>query len=233
MIRPIIGIVPRGPTALVRVEDTGSGIDEQTLTEIFEPFRSGKGRTGSGLGLAVVRSIIEAAGGGIAVDSQPGKGTRFDVFWPLNPPERSQLPTMPPMPVSNNVLKGRAVLVVDDNPAVVDVLTEMLERAGAEVGPCLEARDALAAIAEDPDAWSLLITDFDMPGTNGAELAARARRIKFDLPVLLCTALPEQYGRHDPARHTFDAIIGKPVSLDSLLAGAEAAIEACAARNAR
>jgi PAS domain S-box-containing protein len=232
-VLPIIGRVPHGPTALVRVEDTGSGIDEQTLTGIFEPFRSGKGRTGSGLGLAVVRSIIEAAGGGIAIDSQPGKGTRFDVFWPLDPPEPSQMPTMPPIPVSNTVLKGRAVLVVDDNPAVVDVLTELLECAGAEVGPCLEARDALAAIKEDPDAWALLITDFDMPGTNGAELAARARRIKSDLPVLLCTALPEQYGRHDPAGHTFDAIIGKPVSLDSLLAGAEAAIEACAARKAR
>lgn len=231
--RPIVGVRPTGPAALVRVEDTGSGIAEKTLAEIFEPFRSGKGRNGSGLGLAVVKSIVEAAGGGIAVDSYPHKGSRFDVFWPLDPPKQSQLPTMRSMPVSNNVLKGRAVLVVDDNPAVVEVLTELLEGAGAEVGPCLEARDALAAIDEDPDAWALLITDFDMPGTNGAELASQARRLRSDLPVLLCTALPEQYGRQNPALHGFDAIIGKPVSLDSLLAGAEAAIEACGARKAR
>jgi PAS domain S-box-containing protein len=231
--RPVIGIRPRGPAALVRVEDTGIGINEQALTEIFEPFRSGKGRSGSGLGLAVVKSIIEAAGGGIAVDSQPGRGTRFDVFWPLGPPEHSQLPAMRSIPDSNNVLEGRGVLVVDDNPAVVDVLTELLESAGAEVGPCLDARDALAAIKEDPDAWALLITDFDMPGTNGAELADRARRMKSDLPVLLCTAMPEKYGRQDPARHTFDAVIGKPVSLDNLLAGAEDAIKACAAWKAQ
>lgn len=231
--RPLIGLRPVGPAALVRVEDTGGGIAEQALAGIFEPFRSGKGRNGSGLGLAVVKSIVEAAGGGVAVDSQPDKGSRFDVFWPLDPPEQSQLPTMRSIPLSNNILKGRAVLVVDDNPAVVDVLTELLEGAGAEVGPCLEARDALAAIDEDPDAWALLITDFDMPGTNGAELAGQARRLKGDLPVLLCTALPEQYGRQNSALHSFDAIIGKPVSLDSLLAGAEAAIEACAARIAR
>ncbi|OYX37385.1 MULTISPECIES: PAS domain S-box protein [unclassified Sphingomonas] len=231
--RPVIGLRPVGPAALVRVEDTGSGIAEQALAGIFEPFRSGKGRNGSGLGLAVVKSIVEAAGGGVAVDSQPDNGSRFDIFWPLDPPEQSRLPTMRSIPFSNNILKGRAVLVVDDNPAVVDVLTELLEGAGAEVGPCLEARDALAAIDEDPDAWALLITDFDMPGTNGAELASQARRLKSDLPVLLCTALPEQYGRQNSALHSFDAIIGKPVSLDSLLAGAEAAIEACAARKAR
>jgi PAS domain S-box-containing protein len=231
--RPVVGRRPQGPAARVHVEDTGSGIAEQPLTKIFEPFRSGKGRNASGLGLAVVKSIVEAAGGGIAVDSHPGEGARFDLFWPLDPPEPSQMPAMRSIPVSNNVLKGRAVLVVDDNPAVVDVLTELLEAAGAEVGPCLEARDALAAIDEDPEAWALLITDFDMPGTNGAELAGQARRLRSDLPVLLCTALPEQYRRQDPALHRFDAIIGKPVSLDGLLAGAEAAIEACAARKAR
>jgi PAS domain S-box-containing protein len=230
---PLVGRRPQGPAALVHIEDTGSGIAEQPLSKIFEPFRSGKGRNGSGLGLSVVKSIVEDAGGGIAVDSHPGGGARFDVFWPLDPPEPSQLPTMRSIPVSNNVLKGRAVLVVDDNPAVVDVLTELLQAAGAEVGPCLEARDALAAIDEDPDAWALLITDFDMPGTNGAELASQARRLRSDLPVLLCTALPEQYRRQDPSLHHFDAIIGKPVSLDSLLAGAENAIEACAARKAR
>jgi PAS domain S-box-containing protein len=228
--RPQIGRRPAGPAAWIMVEDTGCGIAERELTAIFEPFRSGKGRAGSGLGLAVVKSIVEAAGGGIAVDSEPGKGTRFDVFWPIAPPESAPAPVPRAMPASNNVLKGRAVLVVDDNPAVVDVLTELLEGAGAEVGPCLEARDALAAIDEEPEAWSLLITDYDMPGINGAELAAQARRLRPDLPLLLLTALPEKHRRQDPSFRIFDAIIGKPVTLDSLLAGAEAAIEAAAAR---
>jgi PAS domain S-box-containing protein len=226
--RPVVGRRPSGPAAWIRVEDDGCGIAEQELSGIFEPFRSGKGRNGSGLGLAVVKSIVESVGGGIAVDSSPGEGTRFDVYWPLNPAEQQLLPILPTMPASNNVLKGRAVLVVDDNPAVVDVLTELLEGAGAEVGPCLEARDALAAIDEDPEAWALLITDFDMPDTNGAVLAAQARRLKPGLPVLLCTALPEHHQRQDPAHAIFDAVIGKPVTIDSLLAGAEAAIAASA-----
>jgi len=228
--RPQIGRRPAGPAAWLRVEDTGCGIAERELTSIFEPFRSGKGRAGSGLGLAVVKSIIEAAGGGIAVDSHVGEGTRFDIFWPIEPPAAAPAPAPRAMPASNNVLKGLAVLVVDDNPAVVDVLTELLEGAGAEVGPCLEARDALAAIDEAPEAWSLLITDYDMPGTNGAELAAQARRLRPDLPLLLRTALPEKHRRQDPVFRIFDAIIGKPVTLDGLLAGAEAAIEAAAAR---
>jgi PAS domain S-box-containing protein len=230
--RLIIGRQPSCPAARLRVEDDGCGIAEHELTSIFEPFRSGKGRNGTGLGLAVVKSILEAAGGGIAITTRLDEGTRFDVYWPLNHTEQPPVPAPQSTPASNNVLNGFAVLVVDDNPAVVDVLAELLESAGTEVGPCLEARDALAALDEDADAWSLLITDFDMPGTNGAELAAQARRLKPDLPLLLCTALPEQHLRQDSAYRIFDAIIGKPVTLESLLAGAEAAIKACTARNA-
>ena len=229
-LHPVVGRRPAGPAAWVRVEDDGCGIAEQEMARIFEPFRSGKGRYGSGLGLAVVKSIVESVGGGIAIVSNPSKGTRFDVYWPLNPSEQQLRPMLPALPVSNNVLRGRAVLVVDDNPAVVDVLTELLEGAGAEVGPCLEARDALAAIDEDPEAWALLITDFDMPDTNGTALAAKARRLKPGLPVLLCTALPEHHQLQDPVHAVFDAVIGKPVTIDSLLAGAEAAILASAAR---
>jgi len=105
------------------------------------------------------------------------------------------------------------------------VITELLEQAGAEVGPCLDGDDALAAIKEDPDAWFLMVTDFDMPGLDGAQLAARARELKPDLPILLCTALPEAHRSIAARVQAFDAIIGKPVSIESLLDGAEAAIQ--------
>jgi PAS domain S-box-containing protein len=224
-----VGAVPEGPWALIRVADTGAGMAANLLDRIFEPFYSSKGAAGSGLGLSVVAGIVESAGAGLIVGSSPGTGSCFDLLWPLNPPRQVQAAM--PTPARNGLLVGRGVLVVDDNPAVVDVLAELLEQAGAEVGPCLEAADALAAVREDPDAWYLLITDFDMPGMDGAALAQEARALKPDLPVLLCTALPEAHRSSAARAAIFDAIVGKPVTLPSLLDGAEAAIQARAAKS--
>lgn len=219
-----VGIMPEGPWALLRVDDTGAGMPAAVLDRIFEPFYSSKGAAGSGLGLSVVAGIVESAGAGLIVESWPGAGTRFDLLWPLDPPRHVHAAA--PKPARNGLLAGRGVLVVDDNPAVVGVLAELLEQAGAEVGPCLEGADALAAIREDPDAWYLLVTDFDMSGMDGAALAQEARALKPDLPVLLCTALPEAHRSSAARAAMFDAIIGKPVTLSSLLDGAEAAIQA-------
>jgi len=220
-----LGRVPAGPWALIRVEDNGSGISGELLAHIFEPFYSSKGSAGNGLGLAVVAGIVASTDGGVAVSSMPDGGTRFDILWPLMPPKRPAGAVPQRTPAREGLLAGRAVLVVDDNPAVVEVITELLEQAGAEVGPCLDGDDALAAIKEDPDAWFLMVTDFDMPGLDGAQLAARARELKPDLPILLCTALPEAHRSIAARVQAFDAIIGKPVSIESLLDGAEAAIQ--------
>jgi CheY-like chemotaxis protein len=111
--------------------------------------------------------------------------------------------------------------VADDDPHMVATLSAVLEAAGAEVGPVQRPRDALAAIREDPDAWSLLVTDYDMPGMTGAELAEAARRLRPGLPVLLCTALPDAARSH---AGLFAAILPKPVSNDRLLAAAAAAL---------
>lgn len=215
-----LGQLPAGPAARLRVTDSGCGIAAADLATIFQPFVSHKREAGTGLGLAVVAGIVTAAGGGIAVRSAPGEGTCFDVFWPLDAPAAPQ-PRAPAAPGTGS-LAGQTVLVVDDNPAVVETLAGLLERAGAEVGPCVDPRDALAALSDDPEAWTLLITDFDMPHLSGAALAAAARDIRPDLPVLLCTALPE-------ARRpggAFDGVVGKPVAADRLVAAAEAAIAA-------
>jgi CheY-like chemotaxis protein len=116
------------------------------------------------------------------------------------------------------------VLVAEDSEPVLGVLSEILARAGAEVGGCADPRDALAALEEDPASWDLLVTDFDMPGLTGAELARAARRAAPGLAVLLCTALPDWRGRDAAAAELFDAVTAKPVREAALLSAAARAI---------
>jgi PAS domain S-box-containing protein len=216
----IVGTMPRGPAAVFSVTDNGNGIADADIASIFQPYYSSKGEAGTGLGLAVVAGIVTAAGAGISVGTGPGGGACFRVVWPLN-----QQPAAPAAPVPaapRGDLAGLGILLVDDNPVIVESLARVLEDAGAEPGPSLDPADTLLALKEDPDAWALLVTDFDMPGMNGAELAAAARKLRPDLPILLCTALPEAHRQQDDS--PFDIVIGKPVSPGNFLAAAEAAL---------
>jgi PAS domain S-box-containing protein len=226
----LVGSLPSGPAALIRVSDTGCGIAPGDFNQVFEPFYTRKGDAGTGLGLAVVAGIVADAGGAIGLSSQPGGGTLFEVWWPL----QTVTSAFPQMSIAEaadtDVLAGKAVLVVDDNPAVVDTLVAMLEQAGAEPGPCLDPADALAAVQEDPMAWSLVITDYDMPGMNGAALARELRAVRADLPLLMLSALPRVHQRRSGEAELFDAVLGKPASMDALVATARTAIAAARKR---
>ncbi len=221
-----LGTAPEGPVAHISVSDNGCGIATTDLANIFRPFytrKDGSG-TGTGLGLAVVAGIVPEAGAGLAVSSGPGEGTRFDIFWPLEPPSGKVRGQTARSSGALAALGAMTVLLVDDEPAVLETLTEMLECAGAEVGPCVTPGEALTALREDPEAWSLLVTDYDMSDMDGAALAEAARAIRPDLPVLLITALPDapRVIRHEGT--LFDAVSGKLVSVDGLIAAARAAI---------
>lgn len=206
---------------VLTVADTGGGIPAAALGKIFEPYFSTKGPRGTGLGLSVVASIVQAAQGAIAVASTPGVGTRFRVYWPLageGPPGEG--PAAPLSPSASREehdgpgLEGRTILICEDDEAVGEVVARILERAGAEAAVCHHPRDALSAIAEDPTGWDLLVTDFDLPGFRGDDLARRARLAAPDLPILLCTALPN----HERTSGAFDAVLAKPVVPARLLA---------------
>jgi len=232
-LSPVSGNPPRGKVvvgecpdeaALIRVQDTGCGIASDDIAQVFEPFYTRKGEAGTGLGLAVVAGIVASAGGAIAVTSTPGDGTLFEVCWPPEPVAEEPDTQGPSGPLDLQLLAGRTVLVVDDNPAVVDTVVAMLERAGAEPAPCLDPADAIAAIEEDPQAFDLVVTDYDMPGMNGPELARRLRAMRHDLPLLLLTAIPLAHGRRAGEAEPFDAVLGKPANMDSLVAAARLAI---------
>ena len=132
----------------------------------------------------------------------------------------------PAYPPGRGLLAGKTVLVIDDNPTVADTLVAMLEEVGAEVGPCIDPQDAIAVLGDDPGSWDLVITDYDMPGMNGAQLARALRKVRDDLPILLLTALPRVHKLHQDQVGLFDGVLGKPATTAQLAAAAAAAIEA-------
>jgi PAS domain S-box-containing protein len=228
----VIGTVPDVPAALIRVSDTGIGIRPEELEQVFEPFFTHKGEAGTGLGLAVVAGIIASNHGALAIQSWPDCGTVFEIWWPLEPGGSAGTAAAGDASLRGAIgLSGKAVIVVDDNPAVVDTLAAMLEQVGAEVGPCLDPADAIAVIRDDPAAWDLVITDYDMPGMNGAQLAKALRKCRADLPILLLTALPRVHQLHQGRDGCFDAVLGKPASAERLAGAAAAAMAAARERS--
>jgi PAS domain S-box-containing protein len=218
---PLLGTLdPIRRYAVIAVQDTGDGIAPERAAAIFKPHVSTKGDAGSGLGLAIVAGIVADNDAALLLASAPGTGSTFEVFWPLEagaPPDEEI-----PAALSGEPLRGKAVLVAEDCAATLAALVLILERAGAEVGPCDNPLAAAEAIEEDPTAWDLLVTDLEMPGLDGASLAARARAAAPSMPILLCTGAPGS--TIDAVREGFDGVLRKPVAPEVLIAAAQRAL---------
>ncbi len=216
----LIGKVEPGRRhALIEVSDTGHGMNEETRRQIFRPYYSTKGEGGTGLGLLVVSSVVGKAAGGITAISEPGRGSRFQVFWPLE--VAATVPGAAVEDIAAGVdLAGRLALVCDDMPDVAQGIAALLEQLGAEVAVCEDPHDALEAVREDPGSWDLLVTDYDMPGMTGAALIEAVRAVAPGMPVVLCSALAEAR-RHAAAA---DAVLAKPVTAASLQAAVASAM---------
>ena len=197
-----------GRYVVLSVSDTGCGMDAATCERIFEPFFTTKPvGEGTGLGLSVVHGIVKSHDGAIAVDSQPGAGTTFHLYFPAAD-HRATPRAAPKAPDVRG--QGEHVLYVDDEEALVYMTSRLLERAGYRVTGFTDARRALEEFRASSAAFDAVVTDLAMPGLSGLALAAEIRQSRPDVPLVFTSGYvrPEEV---EPLRQfAHAAIVLKP-----------------------
>lgn len=189
----VAGLAP-GRYARLGVADNGPGMDAATRQRIFDPFFTTKAvGEGTGLGLAVVDGIVKRFGGAITVYTEPGRGCAFYLHFPAEAAavaaNETTVVAADPAPRAARAGSSQLVLYLDDDEALVLVGQAMLERLGYRVLPYSDPAQALAAFEADPKGIDALISDFNMPGTSGLDIAARVLRLRPELPVALASGL--------------------------------------------
>jgi PAS domain S-box-containing protein len=201
------------------VRDTGTGMSADEIARLFQPFVQADSSTtrrygGTGLGLVISRQLIERMGGRLWVDSTPGQGSTFHFTARFG----RSVPRAPARAWMAHELRGRRVLLVDDNAAALDVLGGMLETLGVIVDRCTSAAEALMRVDAEPDAYTWFLIDWKMPQMDGIECA---REILKRLPLVQpCILLVTAFARDDALRAgaglPLAGVLNKPVTPSSL-----------------
>ncbi|HXG04263.1 MAG TPA: response regulator [Candidatus Binatia bacterium] len=211
-------LAENGDRAVVTVADTGCGMTDEVRRRVFEPFFTSKGPQGTGLGLSVAWGIVQRHGGTIDVQSAPGTGTTFTIRLPIP----AELPAPPAPPPAPDTVRGRRVLVVDDEPEVRAVLGDLLREAGCLVTVAADGAEALALC--ERERFDLVLSDVSMPGLSGWEVAARLRR---RFPALRLGLVTGWGDRLDPAQVRaagVRVVIAKPFQVEELVRGVTEAL---------
>ena len=205
-----------GPRAHLWIADNGSGMDEATLARVFEPFFTTKQvGQGTGLGLAVVHGIVSVHGGAIHVRSVPGVGSRFDLWFPLqDAPQEAVESQHGELDAPRG--RGEHVLCVDDDPAMVLMVDGLLRRAGYKVTTFEQPAAALARVQADPDAFDIVVTDYNMPEINGMELASAIARAAPKLPIIITSGFISDDMRQQAGALRVGALLQKEYTLERL-----------------
>ena len=199
-------LLDRGRFVKFSVSDTGTGIDEENLSQIFDPYFSTKQKdTGSGLGLYVSYGIIKAHKGHIDVTSRKGIGTTFDVYLPVFEPQKSIKPRE----------SDKIIMLADDEEMLSDLLAEMLESSGYYVIKVRSGEEVITVLTEELKV-DLLIIDYNMPVMNGLECISKIRSLNFKLPVILSTG-SISFEDEDLIRYKVSKKIMKPYEFDTML----------------
>ncbi|HWB02708.1 MAG TPA: ATP-binding protein [Verrucomicrobiales bacterium] len=200
------------------VRDTGCGMDEVTLSRIFEPFFSTKGEEGTGLGLSVVYGVVEEHGGWITVESAPGKGTSFHLWLPamhepVPAPIDTVLTTAPPLAKG----KGQRVLIVEDESGVLAFVSAALRQNGYKILTADCGTAARQIFEEEADNIDLVMSDVVLPDTTGVQLLEEFFTLKPDLKALLTSGYSEKHSLVELVRKRGLFFLHKPYTLIQLL----------------
>lgn len=199
---------------VLRISDTGHGMDEETRQRVFEPYFTTKPEgKGTGMGMATVHGIVKNIGGTVHVYSEPGKGTEFKIYLPIcDVPERSA-----PEPAKTMKYgKGEHVLLVDDERAVLEFGADALKAMGYRITTFSCPTEALESFRANPRLFDLVITDRTMPEMTGNALAVELLSIREDLPVILTTGLSNAEISEEASRAGIVETVPKPFCLAKL-----------------
>lgn len=192
------------------IGDTGPGMELGVMQRIFEPYFTTKNvGEGTGMGLAVVHGIVKKHGGVVTVQSEPGKGSTFQVYFPVTEEEAivGKDITRPGF-----IPKGHErILFVDDEETVGDIVKHMLEHLGYRVAVKFNGLEALELFKSDPDQFDMVITDMIMPKMNGTELAKEILNIKPGFPVIICTGFSEKICEQELQSLNLESLLLKPL----------------------
>ena len=213
--------IPEGDYVRVSVTDTGCGMDSATKQKIFEPFFSTKGEKGTGLGLSQVYGFVERSSGIVKVYSEPGRGTQFEFYFPRyrsaderQTAERSAQTSEPPQ--TADATNRHLILVVDDEPALQTLASEILNQHGYQTLCANNAREALE-ILRNTDHIDLVLSDVIMPAMDGYQLAALIREHYPKVKIQLASGFSDQRhsGHEDDSLHR--NLLHKPYNSADLL----------------
>jgi CheY-like chemotaxis protein len=205
------------------VSDNGCGMDADTLTRIFEPFFTTKPvDEGTGLGLSVVHGIVQAHQGVITVDSQPGVGTCFALYLaPIGVDTAETLNTRRIRitladTAEAKLERGGHILYIDDDESLVLMITRLMERRGYRVSGFSNQQAALSALRAAPTTFDVVITDYNMPGMSGLDVAREVHAIRNDLRVAVVSGFIDESLRAQAGAAGVQGLIFKAMSVEEL-----------------
>ncbi|MBD3289494.1 PAS domain S-box protein [candidate division KSB1 bacterium] len=202
-----------GEYAMIRIRDTGIGMDEDTMDRIFEPFFTTKTvDKGTGLGLSVVHGIVRNHNGDIIVTSEPGEGTTCDVYFPVTK-AKTEAESLRLDQIQGG---SESILIVDDEPAVSGVLKKLLERLNYRVDVKSSSIEALKACRKKSQKYDLVISDLTMPMMTGMELSKQLHKFCPDLPVIIMTGYGDNITTDMTEHYGIRQVIGKPITIKEL-----------------
>jgi len=210
------GVTDLSPGDYIRltVSDTGCGMDKNILGQIFNPyFTTKKEGKGTGLGLSISYGIIKKLNGDIKVYSEPDKGSTFHVYIPVTSIKKNREPGE-----NINIAKGtEQILLVDDESSIAEMGKMVLQKYGYRVFAFTSSIEALKAFEKDPASFDLLLTDMTMPDMTGDILVEHVRRIREDIPVIICTGFSENISDGNYADKGADGFLMKPIAIHKLI----------------
>jgi PAS domain S-box-containing protein len=211
-----------GAYVVLLIKDTGCGMDNGVLQRIFEPYYTTKASSeATGLGLAVTNGIVKSHKGGICVESTPGVGSAFKLYFPLITVSK-EAKSFELMPIKGG---NESILIVDDEDFFVDFGAKVLAGLGYDVITANDSLKALEIFTSQPDRFDLVITDQTMPKMTGLELSRKLRAIRPHLPIIICTGFSEIISGKTADQIGVSHILYKPPTIRDLALAAKKVLD--------